>query len=1308
MLQIIALLLQWPFFVMAGKPGAALGAQLMALPRSSDLAGSTLASLSFDSSGNLVTTWYFKADPTLPARIYVWSSLYPSSSVSFTHSISTTDKLFAFTTDYLYVSEENKIWKFGPLSLSLNASYSLFVNSLVSLGSDGRIYALSTSNGNVYAFASNQIRRFTPQGNASTLSTNGMFVTNPASPFKTPTGSLGGGLAVSSTGDVYVPCSSGTSCFAIALNNSARDVLYPTDGCADGPVPTASFSYPKFVAIDGTGAVYVSDSCLVGGALTLRLIINGVVSTLPLPGATNTSNPSKIIALAASGNTVGFVTQSETNYRVSEYYTLGSSITVPPGFFNDGSSVVPIPCPAGRFGSTSGLTSPLCTGPCQAGYACAPGSTSPKEYICPPGTWAAAGSGVCSICNNGTYGNTSGLTTPSCSGSCSFAPPGYVCNSFLSYYSVPLGFDPIVSGSTKPSLCPIGHYCPDFATILPCPPGTYICIYGVGDCMWPPVNFSSSSPIFSSMLMDSFGTLVQPYSPSSNEPSGPRVAGWGLVRGFTKPICSGYVQPGFAATPFSYTATSKFSISFTVTVSALGNIYDYVYSGATGTSTLKPSSPCPLGFFCPGASPALPCPPGSYTPITKRSKCLLCSSGSFQPLPGQGFCDGFCPIGKYSMAAGALNESSCQLCDAGKYGVSEGSSGCIPCPISTFSTALGATSSSACTQCPPGKNTLSTGSYSPTACVTGIAFVCPVGFQPSSISTPTSLSDCVALTCPLPLTPANETSAGCSGCGYGTFGSPSSSCTPCGPSGVCPGLTSNPLFNFIASFPTAPPAGCPYLTPPASTAPAPPSTALAPSTLTYIVGGTLLGIIFCATLGTTAYNRLSGVKLPESIKPYVRMVDLMSSSKPIRVGDDKILAERESSTLGASMTLFAFGALGVVAAVLTTQREQSNTLTQQSLGVLRDSVVGATSGWAWAQAGNAGAATVVGLPPSATGVYLRFSVSGEPGTCIPGGFSTTGLSVGGWVLLPSQTCTTSTNAPVSQFTYSCSKCMFTPLSSLTFTLPYSCQSLLAEALAVDADGSLNALSLPPNNTVATAAAGGALLSSITWTLSPLFSQLNNTLDPTLSRKGWQLLSQGSVQGPPRQLPNSITPGQLTLLPLSSGVTVTVNLALQPYFSSTTLSQLTSVVQLISSIVGFQGIVFTFVSLVFGVLSTSRKHSKAKSERVLLASSLGSTSSTTGDKIDPSKTGKGWGLPWGFGGSKRSSKLVASKDTATSGIDAAVKADNPLVVDNPLKEALPANVTWTTHTDGQDTWYTSSSGESVWTLPKGAVSSQGST
>lgn len=285
--------------------------------------------------------------------------------------------------------------------------------------------------------------------------------------------------------------------------------------------------------------------------------------------------------------------------------------------------------------------------------------------------------------------------------------------------------------------------------------------------------------------------------------------------------------------------------------------------------------------------------------------------------------------------------------------------------------------------------------------------------------------------------------------------------------------------------------------------------------------------------------------------------------------------------------------------------------------------------------------------------------------------------------------------------------MFTPLSSLTFTLPYSCQSLLAEALAVDADGSLNALSLPPNNTVATAAAGGALLSSITWTLSPLFSQLNNTLDPTLSRKGWQLLSQGSVQGPPRQLPNSITPGQLTLLPLSSGVTFTVNLALQPYFSSTTLSQLTSVVQLISSIVGFQGIVFTFVGLVFGFLSASRKHSKAKSERVLLASSLGSTS-TTSDKIDTSKTGKGWGLPWSFGGSKRSNGLTSSKDMATSGTDKALNADNPLVVDNPLVAALPTNITWTTHTDGQDTWYISSSGETAWTLPDGVAPSQDST
>jgi hypothetical protein len=119
-------------------------------------------------------------------------------------------------------------------------------------------------------------------------------------------------------------------------------------------------------------------------------------------------------------------------------------------------------CPAGRYGDQSGETSPLCAGSCKRGYYCPEGSTSPtprecggdglicrtgspepamtqKGYYsvgvtnntrfyqrpCEPGHFCV--DGVKYQCPAGTYGSTSGLSTPACSGECA---PGYYCPSY--------------------------------------------------------------------------------------------------------------------------------------------------------------------------------------------------------------------------------------------------------------------------------------------------------------------------------------------------------------------------------------------------------------------------------------------------------------------------------------------------------------------------------------------------------------------------------------------------------------------------------------------------------------------------------------------------------------------------------------------------------------------------------------------------------------------------------------------------------------------------------------------------------------
>ena len=117
-------------------------------------------------------------------------------------------------------------------------------------------------------------------------------------------------------------------------------------------------------------------------------------------------------------------------------------------------------CPPGRYGSQLGMTSPECSGPCQAGYFCPAASVSPRERRCggkhvfclpgafeptpvspgwyttggsfdtrtgqaqcQPGSWCRAGERF--LCSKGRYGAEKGASSPDCSGPC-FA--GYYCD----------------------------------------------------------------------------------------------------------------------------------------------------------------------------------------------------------------------------------------------------------------------------------------------------------------------------------------------------------------------------------------------------------------------------------------------------------------------------------------------------------------------------------------------------------------------------------------------------------------------------------------------------------------------------------------------------------------------------------------------------------------------------------------------------------------------------------------------------------------------------------------------------------------
>lgn len=149
-------------------------------------------------------------------------------------------------------------------------------------------------------------------------------------------------------------------------------------------------------------------------------------------------------------------------------------------------------------------------------------------------------------------------------------------------------------------------------------------------------------------------------------------------------------------------------------------------------------------------------------------------------------------------------------------------------------------------------------------------------------------------------------------------------------------------------------------------------------------------------------------------------------------------------------------------------------------------------------------------------------------------------------------------------TLSCSDCEFTADSTLSFSLPWSCQALYLEALAVDALQGVTTLKFPSNSS---SAGPEGFLSTVSWTVQPMLSVLTDLTPAGLAARGYELLSG----------PSSVThtPLGASLLPLASAVRVSVALPLQAAYSLTLLTPLTSLASLVSSIIGLAGILSAF-------------------------------------------------------------------------------------------------------------------------------------
>ncbi|RYG67158.1 hypothetical protein EON64_08080, partial [archaeon] len=142
---------------------------------------------------------------------------------------------------------------------------------------------------------------------------------------------------------------------------------------------------------------------------------------------------------------------------------------------------VQVPCPVGVYGNVDSLATASCSAPCRAGTHCPEGSVVPK--MCAPGSFCPDGQ-VAILCPAGRYGAVHGLKDIECSGLCQ---PGFFClPGSVSPRQVPCpagryGDVPGLKNSNCSGLCFPGYYCPSGSSSgkqMECGGSLYYCPLG--------------------------------------------------------------------------------------------------------------------------------------------------------------------------------------------------------------------------------------------------------------------------------------------------------------------------------------------------------------------------------------------------------------------------------------------------------------------------------------------------------------------------------------------------------------------------------------------------------------------------------------------------------------------------------------------------------------------------------------------------------------------------------------------------------------------------------------------------------------
>ncbi len=383
----------------------------------------------------------------------------------------------------------------------------------------------------------------------------------------------------------------------------------------------------------------------------------------------------------------------------------------------------------------------------------------------------------------------------------------------------------------------------------------------------------------------------------------------------------------------------------------------------------------------------------------------------------------------------------------------------------------------------------------------------------------------------------------------------------------CPGLTAAPLLGFAAFSTTTFTSSCTQLTG---------LHRLSPKRLTHsnAIGFPWLSNIFSVDtlllsgFGFAALTILmyTAARIFSPVAPAVDAllvrVDAFALNIPRQFNTP---LDRKSRPLGGTCTLLGAITFFTLSLVLVLQRESNNVNKIESVVALTDE-----------RRSFALAVPVFSAAPWGSGIQVRVLASGNGAVCASE--LTWSASNTGWIHTSTTSCGESS---ASQLVFKCADCALTPTSTLNIILPYSCQSLLIEAAAIDGSGAVTAFALPSEETTATP---GTLLSSISWTLPTLLSIVNSSIASLPSARGYTLTKLS-----PDVKIHTLTPSStgLAVIPTASTISIVISLPLNTFYAVTVLSEKQSITVLLSSIVGLAG-VFGVFGMLLGATDIAAK------------------------------------------------------------------------------------------------------------------------